>query len=75
MVACAYCERPLICDQCQTEFAPANPESYESLSEPEVAIFCPNCEKVLVCHWCKTPYDGLPEGDEDESNPSEVPTG
>ena len=75
MVGCAYCERPLICDGCQTEYTPADPDAYGQLSEPEVAIVCPTCEKVLVCHWCKTPYDGLPAGDEDESSASEVPTG
>ena len=74
MVACAYCERPLICDHCQTGYAPADAETYESLSEPEVAIVCPSCEKVLVCHWCKTPYDGLPPM-RMSSNSSEVPTG
>jgi hypothetical protein len=58
MVACAYCERPLICDGCQAEYTPPSPELYEALSEAEEVILCPVCEQVLVCHWCKTPYDG-----------------
>lgn len=60
MVECAYCERPLICDACQTEYVPLTPEHYEALSRPEVPLFCPKCEAVLICHWCKTPYDGEP---------------
>ena len=58
MVACAYCERPLICDACQAEYTPPTAEHYEALSEAEEIILCPACEQVLVCHWCKTPYDG-----------------
>jgi hypothetical protein len=73
MVACAYCERPLTCDGCGAEYAPAGPEAYESLSEPEAAIVCPGCEKVLVCHWCKTPYDGRPAGDDDQAGAPAAP--
>jgi hypothetical protein len=58
MVPCAFCERPLTCEACQTEYAPPTAEAYEALSRPESIIVCPRCEKVLVCHWCKTPYDG-----------------
>jgi hypothetical protein len=58
MLSCAYCEHPLICDTCQTEYLPPTPEQYEALSRGEDAITCPACEQVLVCHWCKTPYDG-----------------
>jgi hypothetical protein len=58
MVACAYCDRPLICNECQAEYRPPSPEAYESLSCPEATLVCPECEAVIVCHWCKTPYDG-----------------
>jgi uncharacterized CHY-type Zn-finger protein len=58
MVACAYCERPLICDGCQAEYRPPDLEQYEALSRSDEPVFCPACEAVLVCHWCKTPYDG-----------------
>ncbi len=58
MVPCAYCEQPLTCEACRTEYLPPSPEAYEALSRPEVALLCPSCEAVLVCHWCKTPYDG-----------------
>ncbi len=64
MVACAYCERPLICDGCQKEYVPPTPEAYEALSTVEEAILCPDCEEVLVCHWCKTPYDGSVEAED-----------
>lgn len=63
MLSCAFCERPLICDACQTPFQPASSEQYEALSRLETAVLCTECEQVLVCHWCKTPYDGA--GDED----------
>jgi hypothetical protein len=66
MVECAYCERPLICDGCQTPYAPPSAEHYEALSRCEVAISCPECGQVLVCHWCKTPYDGLADEDADD---------
>jgi hypothetical protein len=61
MVACAYCEQPLICDHCGAEYTPPTQEHYEALSHREDAVLCPNCEQVLVCHWCKTPYDGAAE--------------
>lgn len=66
MVVCAYCERPLICDGCETPYTPPTQEAYEELSRPETSILCPQCEQVLVCHWCKTPYDGQ-AGDEDRA--------
>jgi hypothetical protein len=56
MLACVYCERPLICDACQAEFTTDTTEQYEALSRTEVTLLCPECEAVLVCHWCKTPY-------------------
>ncbi|MBV8557407.1 MAG: hypothetical protein JO116_17735 [Planctomycetaceae bacterium] len=65
MVACAYCERPLICDGCQGPYAPPSPEQYEALSRPESMITCPRCSQVLICHWCKTPYDGEAEEETD----------
>ena len=58
MVACAYCERPLICDACRADYVPPSPEHYEALSRREDEVLCPACEQVLVCHWCKTPYEG-----------------
>jgi hypothetical protein len=66
MVNCAYCERPLICDNCQAEYTPPDPESYEALSRTEVTLLCPECETVLVCHWCKTAYDGAAGDQEGE---------
>jgi hypothetical protein len=64
MVPCAYCERSLICDACQTLYTPPTPEAYEALSLSEAELICPTCERILVCHWCKTPYDGSAEEDE-----------
>jgi hypothetical protein len=58
LVPCAYCERPLTCDNCRIEYQPPTPEHYEALSRPEVVLTCLGCGAVLVCHWCKTPYDG-----------------
>ena len=55
---CAYCERPLICESCQAEFRPLDPDAYQDLSTRSAAVACPACGAVLVCHWCKTPYDG-----------------
>ena len=66
MVACAYCEQPLICDQCRAEYAPPTQEQYEGLSHREDAVICPHCEQVLVCHWCKAPYDGAAEDEQGE---------
>jgi hypothetical protein len=63
MVACAYCEQPLICDGCQAEYVAHTQEQYEALSRREDAVTCPECEQVLVCHWCKTPYDVETEED------------
>jgi RNase P subunit RPR2 len=65
-VDCAYCERPLICDHCQTPYIPPTAEHYAALSRSEVPVYCLECERVLVCHWCKTPYDG--GAGEDESD-------
>jgi hypothetical protein len=61
MTPCAYCDRPLTCDACQTEYVPPSLEHYEALSRPEVALICPECGAGLVCRWCKTPYDGVPD--------------
>jgi hypothetical protein len=58
MVECAYCEKPLICDECRADYLPPNPESYQALFQPDVLLICSACGAVLVCHWCKTPYDG-----------------
>ena len=66
MVACAYCEHPLICDNCQAEYLPPSQEHYEALSRREDAVTCPECNRVLTCHWCKTPYDGALDEDGDE---------
>jgi hypothetical protein len=63
MVVCAYCEQPLVCDNCQAEYVPPTPEHYQALSRSEVVLTCPECKQVLTCHWCKTPYDGEPEED------------
>jgi hypothetical protein len=64
MVHCAYCERPLICDNCQAQYVPPTEEHYLALSQPDALVTCTQCSEVLVCHWCKTPYDGAPEGGE-----------
>jgi hypothetical protein len=61
MINCAYCERPLICDACQSPYVPPNPQQYEALWHPDVPLSCPECGSLLVCHWCKTSYDGLSE--------------
>jgi uncharacterized CHY-type Zn-finger protein len=61
MIACAYCEHPLVCDGCQTEYLPPTQEHYEALSRREDVIICPECKQILTCHWCKTPYDGAPD--------------
>ena len=72
MVPCAYCERPLICDGCQAEYRPPDPDQYEALSRPEAPVYCPECEAVIVCHWCKTPYDGGSDTPGDESDAPEA---
>ena len=56
MLDCAYCERPLMCDTCQTPYLPPSREHYEALSQRDVTIECPECGTILVCHWCKTAY-------------------
>jgi hypothetical protein len=61
MVHCAYCERPLICESCGTEYVPPTQEHYLALSQPDSILTCAGCGEVLVCHWCKTPYDGSGE--------------
>ena len=66
MLDCAFCERPLVCDACRSDYVPPSPEVYEAMSRPEVALNCPSCGAVLVCHWCKTPYDGLVVGETDD---------
>jgi hypothetical protein len=71
VVACAYCERPLICEACQTPYQPPSSEAYEALSQPEKALSCQSCGAVLVCHWCKTPYDALSEGESNGDAPAQ----
>ncbi|MBX6312222.1 MAG: hypothetical protein IRY99_04785 [Isosphaeraceae bacterium] len=66
MVACAYCEQPLICEGCNAEYRPAGPEDYSALSWSEQPILCPACGAPLICKWCKTPYDGRPLDEESE---------
>lgn len=66
MIDCAYCEQPLICEECGAYYSPPSQENYDALSRPEVPIECPECGAVLVCHWCKSRYDGF-EGGEDRS--------
>jgi hypothetical protein len=61
MVDCAYCEKPLVCDNCRAEYVPATEEHYRALSQPDALLTCTGCGEVLVCHWCKTPYDGSDE--------------
>ena len=67
---CAYCENPLICEDCGVTFLTNTPESYEAISRCEEAIFCPNCEALLTCHWCKTPYDGETEAKTNQQDES-----
>ncbi len=64
MIACSYCDRPLLCAECQAEYVPPSQAHYEALSRPEVRLECPACEAVLVCHWCKAAYDGLADQDD-----------
>jgi hypothetical protein len=61
MVGCAYCERPLICDNCRAEYVPPSEVHYVALSQRDALLSCPGCGEVLVCRWCKTPYDGSDE--------------
>ncbi|CAN5893406.1 hypothetical protein BH23PLA1_BH23PLA1_40290 [soil metagenome] len=65
MVNCAYCEGPLVCDDCQADYQPPDPEAYRALSWTESSLNCPSCGALLVCHWCKTPYDGTTEAGEE----------
>lgn len=65
---CAYCERPLVCDDCQADVIPADADQYRALSSAEEAVDCPACGRPLVCRWCKTPYDGARPGAEGESD-------
>jgi hypothetical protein len=59
MINCAYCEKPLICDDCLTEYVPPSEGDYWALSQPDILLTCPQCGEILTCHWCKTPYDGV----------------
>jgi len=63
MIPCAYCNRPLTCDDCGEPFLPPDPATYHSLSWTDHPIACPSCSHVLICRWCKTPYDGLLDDD------------
>jgi RNase P subunit RPR2 len=65
MIHCAYCEKPLICDDCLTEYVPPSEEHYRALSQPDILLKCPRCGEILTCHWCKTPYDGVSEEEPD----------
>ena len=64
-MTCAYCDRPLICESCGTDYRPPDQQHYEALSRAEVPIACPERHAILVCHWCKTPYDGQSNPDEE----------
>ena len=65
MMDCAYCERPLICDECRDPYVPPTREHYEALSRSDLPIRCEGCGVGLVCYWCKTPYDGRGGSDQD----------
>jgi RNase P subunit RPR2 len=58
---CAFCDRPLVCDACDTPWQPADEVQFRAMEQREVPVYCAECEQILVCHWCKTPYDGLEE--------------
>ena len=73
MIACAYCERTLICEACGADYLPPSQEAYQALSNLDATITCPGCGAVLVCHWCKTPYDGIAGADEGTDGPSSSP--
>ncbi len=73
MVACAYCERTLVCEACGATYLPPSAEAYQALSRPDAAVTCPGCGSVVVCHWCKTPYDGMAGDDEGTGGPSSSP--
>ena len=66
MVTCVDCERPLMCDSCQVEYAHPSAEAYEAYMDGQSPLFCAGCEAVLVCRWCKASYEATagPEGDE-----------
>jgi hypothetical protein len=70
MIACAYCERPLLCDACQIPYMPPTQAHYEALSQQDMALDCPECGAALVCHWCKTAYDAQ---EEEAPAPPEAP--
>ncbi len=57
-MVCNSCQEVLICESCQTEYAPRSQEAYEALMRPELPVYCPECEAIVVCHWCKMVYDG-----------------
>jgi hypothetical protein len=63
MIDCTFCERPLICDRCQAQYAPATLAEYKALSRSELSVKCSSCKSVLICRWCKTPYDGFVDGE------------
>jgi hypothetical protein len=71
MIDCAYCERPLICERCQTPYRPPTLDDYRALSIIDVPVTCPACGEGLTCHWCKTPYDGK-LGDQDDDSPGDA---
>ncbi len=68
MVACAYCDHPLVCEGCGEIYVPPSEAFYQALSRPEVPITCNTCGAVLTCHWCKTPYDGLASESDDNGD-------
>ena len=64
-MTCVYCEHPLDCIHCRTNFSPKGQGEYLALSRPEIPLYCHECGQVLICYWCQMPYDG--KGDEDEN--------
>jgi hypothetical protein len=68
MVNCAYCENPLVCDNCRAEYVPPSEAHYLALSQPDTPLNCIECGETLVCHWCKTPYDGVTECEDAAEN-------
>ena len=52
---CSFCERPLVCRECQKPYKPASEEEYRANFEPETSIYCPHCENLLVCNACGVP--------------------
>ena len=45
MVECAYCEKPLICDNCRAEYVPPTEDHYLALSQPDVAPRLPRMRR------------------------------